>query len=291
MKLCRKCNILKDESLFTVRNRNKDGLDSYCKECNKAYRIQYVSNKIYKNKRNIKEKLRRKKNPIKHLLAQAKKRAKDSNIEFNLLEKDIIIPKMCPILNIPLFISDNKASDNSISIDRINNDIGYIIDNILILSWRANRIKSTASLSDMKKIINSFNEKKIIFSLNEELNNDSYIKELLRCVKKRAIYKNIYFNLSAKDIVIPYFCPILNIPIYKGNGKHIDNSPSIDRIDNNLGYVKNNIRIISYKANKLKNNASFEEYNKIYNYYKSLLDNTEFTSTNITPVCAGGIID
>jgi len=64
----------------------------------------------------------------------------------------------------------------------------------------------------------------------------------------------------------------LNIEINKGNnGAPSLNSPSIDRIDNKLGYTKDNIRIISYKANTLKNDSSIEEYTNIFNFYKNLL--------------------
>ena len=46
------------------------------------------------------------------------------------------------------------------------------------------------------------------------------------------------------------------------------NSPSLDRLDNNKGYTKENISVISYKANRIKNDASFEEIEKLYLWLK-----------------------
>lgn len=36
MKICRRCNIEKEPSLFCTRKASKDGLSSYCKECERA---------------------------------------------------------------------------------------------------------------------------------------------------------------------------------------------------------------------------------------------------------------
>ena len=53
MKICGKCNKEKDENLFTTRRRSKDGLDTYCKECNDQYRKKYFS--IDENKKKKKQ--------------------------------------------------------------------------------------------------------------------------------------------------------------------------------------------------------------------------------------------
>lgn len=36
-------------------------------------------------------------------------------------------------------------------------------------------------------------------------------------------------------------------------------SPSLDRIDNRMGYVPGNVWVISWKANRMKSDASMEE--------------------------------
>jgi len=86
-------------------------------------------------------------------------------------------------------------------------------------------------------------------------------------VKKRAKQNNTQFNLSIFDIPeIPTHCPILGIAIFENpNGfGPIDNSPSLDRINPKLGYIKGNIRIISNRANRIKSDATISELKLIY---------------------------
>lgn len=96
-------------------------------------------------------------------------------------------------------------------------------------------------------------------------------KNMLAAAKTRARRKNLEFNLCLADINIPQLCPALGIPLFVGtDGKPISNSPTLDRIDNNKGYVKENVIVISYKANTIKNNASVEELYSIARFYGSL---------------------
>lgn len=81
-------------------------------------------------------------------------------------------------------------------------------------------------------------------------------------VKERAKRLGLEFELTIEDIDPPQYCPILGIPLLEmvPGRKNMDpNNPSIDRIDNTKGYTKDNIWFISLKANKLKNNATFDE--------------------------------
>jgi hypothetical protein len=68
--------------------------------------------------------------------------------------------------------------------------------------------------------------------------------------KKRAKDNSQEFNITVKDIVIPEFCPILGIPLKKGDGKIHAGPPSLDKVDPSRGYVKGNVQVISYEANK-----------------------------------------
>lgn len=82
---------------------------------------------------------------------------------------------------------------------------------------------------------------------------------LWQSAKERAVKLNLLFELNISDIVIPDYCPILGIPLFKGKGKVGNNSPSIDKIDPLLGYTKDNIQIVSFQANTMKSNASKED--------------------------------
>jgi hypothetical protein len=86
------------------------------------------------------------------------------------------------------------------------------------------------------------------------------ISSLLISARRNAKARNLIFNLEISDFSeIPSICPVLKIPIFPNEKGRSDNSPSLDRINNKLGYIKGNVRIISYKANRLKSDMSIEE--------------------------------
>lgn len=86
--------------------------------------------------------------------------------------------------------------------------------------------------------------------------------------KRRAKLNGLEFNLTGEDIIIPERCPVLDIKL-QHNKTLSDTSPSLDRIDTNKGYVKGNVMIISFRANRIKNDASLEELEKILKYVKN----------------------
>jgi hypothetical protein len=77
--------------------------------------------------------------------------------------------------------------------------------------------------------------------------------------KHRAAEKGIPFAITVNDVVIPERCPMLNIPLFQANGVLHDNSPTLDRRNGLKGYVKGNVRVISYKANRSKSNLTLDE--------------------------------
>lgn len=77
--------------------------------------------------------------------------------------------------------------------------------------------------------------------------------------KRRAKQSNAPFDISYKNIDIPEICPILKIKIEVNDKKVGKNSPSLDRIIPEKGYVKDNIQVISHLANTMKSSATPEE--------------------------------
>lgn len=96
-----------------------------------------------------------------------------------------------------------------------------------------------------------------------KLSNKSRLNNFERfmwsAAKKRAKAKGIEFSIKISDIVIPSVCPILEVPFEYGTKDNYEYTPSLDRIDNSKGYTKDNILVMSKKANSMKNNASWDE--------------------------------
>lgn len=98
--------------------------------------------------------------------------------------------------------------------------------------------------------------------INEQKRTSSRLnfkQNMLANAKRRALKKNLEFNLTLEDIIVPDLCPILKIPFIIGTKSNYEHTPSLDRINNNLGYTKNNVQIITKKANSMKNSATSEE--------------------------------
>jgi hypothetical protein len=70
--------------------------------------------------------------------------------------------------------------------------------------------------------------------------------------------------LSHLEDKMPTKCPILGIPlVYGAEGMRTDNSASIDKLEPSKGYVEGNVNIISWRANRIKNDGTLEELSKI----------------------------
>jgi len=115
------------------------------------------------------------------------------------------------------------------------------------------------------------NKEKIVESLKKYRQNNKE-KLIVRWAKTRANKNNVPFDIDEDYIkkIWPKhnICPIFKIKFERGN---LDQSPSLDRIIPKLGYVKGNVQIMSHKANRIKNNATFEELVIIGKYYERQL--------------------
>lgn len=105
-------------------------------------------------------------------------------------------------------------------------------------------------------------KKKIVYANHSDYRAKNKIKVLLAQIKSRAGRSGIPFDIEESDFPVwPLFCPLLGIPLdYQAKGKiSKPNGISIDRKIPKLGYVKGNVMIISWRANKLKNDATLDE--------------------------------
>lgn len=85
-----------------------------------------------------------------------KANAKRRGIEFDLKTSDIDdigIPITCPVLGIPIYFNNGRVKDDSISFDRVDSTKGYTKDNVIIVSHRVNKLKSNASLEEMRSMV------------------------------------------------------------------------------------------------------------------------------------------
>lgn len=87
----------------------------------------------------------------------------------------------------------------------------------------------------------------------------NYQKLFLSNIRHKAQKHDLDFDLDESDIIIPEVCPLLGIKIERNFKNNRDSHPSVDRKDPSKGYVKGNIKIISYRANRIKNNATPDE--------------------------------
>jgi len=76
------------------------------------------------------------------------------------------------------------------------------------------------------------------------------------------------FLVEFDDLEWPLICPVLGIELdyYGMLGSRNPASVSFDRVDSSLGYIPGNVHIISWKANRIKNDGTAEEHRKIADY-------------------------
>jgi hypothetical protein len=152
MKICSFCKKkLSIEKFRTVSRKNWRGQYPQCKICESSLmKIKY------------------KQSPIPQMLSNAKIRAKQKGVDFNLTSQYLkkIFPKdnKCPITGLNFefgYINKEKINkNNSPSLDRIIPSKGYVIGNVMVISDLMNRMKQDSTFEDIEKLYNFY--KKII---------------------------------------------------------------------------------------------------------------------------------
>lgn len=144
-RICVKCKKLKSGTDFSyIKKTPSLGRRDTCKTCGKKEYHQKFLMKSWKD------------DAKKILLYNSKKRAKNSNLEWNLTREDLIIPSHCPVFGFELKREDKKTWRTAPSIDRVDNTKGYTPDNIIIISRRANILKKDATIEELEQMAEFF---------------------------------------------------------------------------------------------------------------------------------------
>jgi len=97
--------------------------------------------------------------PLKYLLNLSRKRAKAEGREHTITEADLFPPVVCPVLGLPIrWDREGRAGPDSPSIDRIDNARGYVPGNVIIVSLRANSLKSDADRAELGRLDRFYNK-------------------------------------------------------------------------------------------------------------------------------------
>lgn len=98
------------------------------------------------------------------------------------------------------------------------------------------------------------------------------LQMLINASKQRAKLNDREHDIDVEDIKAIYpvdgCCPIFGIKLEFNGAGFRDSSPSIDRIDSTKGYTRDNIQVISWKANRIKGAASLQDLEMMVAYMK-----------------------
>lgn len=265
-KTCTKCGKEKLLDEFHKDSQGYLGRKSRCKDCISGYMKEWgQKSEVKKSKKNN---LRNfvLNQPEKRMVQSARERSKKAGIICAITHKDIVIPEVCPVFGVVLKKGNRENKEDAPSIDRIKSELGYVPGNVAVISYRANRVKNNGSADDHRRIafwmLSPFAPK-----YTQSIGLKS-MRGLINNARRRAKKIGCEFDIVKEDIVIPQVCPVLGIPLSVGVGRKSrhDGSPTIDRINPAKGYTKDNVGVISYKANRMKNDGTIDEHFKIANW-------------------------
>jgi hypothetical protein len=108
---------------------------------------------------------------------------------------------------------------------------------------------------------------------HERANGKPFKTVLCAQARARGRRRGFEATIMPEDLVWPSHCPVLGLKLdypersgMRGQQNAQANWPSLDRWDSTKGYVPGNVFVISYRANTLKNAATYEEILKVAKY-------------------------
>jgi len=110
------------------------------------------------------------------------------------------------------------------------------------------------------------------------------IENMWKGAKQRAIQEQLPFDIDMEYLksIVTQTCPVFGIQLAWGTlGEGVsNNSPSLDKIKPEWGYVRGNVCIISYLANKIKQDVGWEEITQLGIWLK---EKTKEVEQNVRP--------
>jgi hypothetical protein len=90
--------------------------------------------------------------------ARINQRSKAKGFEYCLTSKELeaLWVDNCPICGVKLDRMTETQSPNSASVDRFDNDIGYVKENVCFVCWRCNNIKKDSSIDELLMIAHGY---------------------------------------------------------------------------------------------------------------------------------------
>ncbi|END4636102.1 hypothetical protein ABL716_000769 [Escherichia coli] len=130
--------------------------------------------------------IRKIKRRLEHTQASAKRRSKDFNLDFNYI-KNILDQKVCAYSGEPF---DNRIEGEKLSLERFDNNVGYIKGNVIAVKKKYNTFRSDYTLEELI-------EKRDLFALRIGRSSAKKVHKLNLDEKKWAKIKKTYNQIKA----------------------------------------------------------------------------------------------
>lgn len=147
----------------------------------------------------------------------------------------------------------------SMSIDRIDNKWGHTKDNVQLIARGLNLAKNNGSQEDLIALLDNM----VCPSFNPDDGNRSYISSRIRAHRRRDLKLGMICDINSDDILELYEatdgrCSFTGIKM--ACYAHPCFSISIDRINNSVGHVVGNVRLVLKSINRAKRNYNDDDF-------------------------------
>ena len=152
-KICTSCKKnIKQKNFRKIKRSSWTGFYPQCKSCESSLmKVKY------------------RQNPIPQMLSNAKIRAKQKSVDFNLtfeyLKKIFPQDNKCPVIGVDFQFGyknlDKKNSDFAPSLDRIVPEKGYVEGNVIVVCNIVNRVKSDSTIKILEKVFKFYKKLEI----------------------------------------------------------------------------------------------------------------------------------